>query len=236
MTPDDIAEMFIRAAEAEAKMPEVKGLREDYGRYALPWVHDRKDITGRGKQMHDHLKPGDDPLNEWRYGWLDEWAKNPSKRDVSNWEGCIRITTDFLTNPKERRALWAWAMAQAKTLYRPGTRKRMSFARWCRDVEKIAEETGRRRKKRAIDAIFVKVCGKHDLHDETPANGMLPFGPENRQYQPMIEGGRAVYDTQPAYSWRDDPSFNQTSGLTLAEWRAHKRRQREARRRKQEAA
>lgn len=50
-----------------------------------------------------------------------------------------------------------------------------------------------------------------------------------------IEGQRAVYDTQPVYSWRDDPSFNQPTGMSLQEWRNAKRRA-EAAKRKKEAA
>lgn len=47
MNAGDIAEMFIRAAETEAKLPEVKGLRESYGRYCLPWSHDLADVNSR---------------------------------------------------------------------------------------------------------------------------------------------------------------------------------------------
>jgi len=57
MTEAEIAELFIRAAEIEAKLPEVKGLREDYGRYTLPWVHDLADINGRGRIPGDRLDP-----------------------------------------------------------------------------------------------------------------------------------------------------------------------------------
>ncbi|WP_028035869.1 hypothetical protein [Chelativorans sp. J32] len=169
-------------------------------------------------------------------GWLEEWGRRPTALQISNWEGCIRITTDYLTDPGQRRALWAWAMSQAGCLYRPGTRKKLSFARWCRDVENIAELTGHRRKNRAIGEIMRGLRGKPDLHDDLGETGMLPNAHENGHVFATIEGDRAVYDTKPVYSWRDDPSFTRKTGLTIQEWRAAKRRPREAKKRKQKEA
>lgn len=231
MTEGEIAEMFIRAAETEAKLPEVKGLREDYGRYVLPWVHDRADITGRGRTIGDKLQSGDDPLNEWRFEWLTEWGKRASKEQVSNWEGCIRITAELITDAGQRRALWAWAMAQAGVLTKTGSRKKISFARWCRDVEKIAEMTGHRRKNRAISSIHARIHGKADLHCENSALHLLPVSHEIRHVFSTLEGGCAVYDTKRVHSWRDDPSFNAPTGMSLQEWRNAKRRA-EAKRKK----
>jgi len=232
MNAGDIAEMFIRAAETEAKLPQVRALRQQWGGYCLAWVHELADINARGKQIGDRLLPGDDPLEQWRMGWLEEWGRRPTAQQISNWEGCIRITTDYLTDPGQRRALWAWAMSQAGCLYRPGTRKKLSFARWCRDVENIAELTGHRRKNRAIGEIMRGLRGKPDLHDDFGETGMLPNAHENGHVFATIEGDRAVYDTKPVYSWRDDPSFTRKTGMTLQEWRAAKRRLREARKRK----
>ncbi|WP_019170682.1 hypothetical protein [Pseudaminobacter salicylatoxidans] len=232
MTEAEIAEMFIRAAETEAKLPEVKGMRESYGRYALPWVHDLADINGRGRTGHrkESLEKGDDPLEEWRTAWLDEWAKRASKEQIAHWEACLRITTEFLTDPGQRRALWAWAMAQAGCLYRPGTRKKISFAKWCREVERCAEITGIRRKTRALAVILQGYTGKVRLHDDLCENGVLPNQPENGHVFATIEGDRATYDAQPVYTWRDDPSFERKIGMTIEEWRAAKRRMRQGKR------
>lgn len=43
---------------------------------------------------------------------------------------------------------------------------------------------------------------------------------------------QTVFDTQAVYSWRDDPSFERKTGMTIIEWRAAKRRQQEAQRQK----
>ena len=236
MTEAEIAEMFVRAAETEAKLPEVKGLRADYGRYALPWVHQLSDINGRGRVPGDKLQGSDDPLEAWRMEWLTEWAKRATTREIANWERCADIIRTFIADAGQRRALWAWAMAQAGTLTKPASRKKISFARWCRDVEKIAEETGRRRKNRAIGSIFARLHGKPDLHCDNGPSGVLPVGPEISHVFATVEGQRAVYDTQPVHSWRDDPSFNQSTGMSLQEWRNAKRAAERAAKRKREAA
>ncbi len=226
MTEAEIADMFIRAAETEAKLPEVKGLREDYGRYSLPWVHQRSDINGRGRVPGDKLQGADDPLEAWRMEWLTEWGKRPTTREIANWERAGDIIRTFIADAGQRRALWAWAMAQAGTLTRIGGRKRISFAKWCRDIEKIAEMTGHRRKTRAISSIHARIHGKGDLHCNILPDGVLPVGPEIGHVFATVEGDRAVYDSKRVHSWRDDPSFTKSTGMTLQEWRAAKRRQR----------
>lgn len=232
MTEAEIAELFIRAAEIEAKLPEVKGFREDYGRYALPWVHELADINGRGRIPGDKLQGADDPLEAWRMEWLTEWGKRATSKDIASWERCVDIIRLFLSDAGQRRALWAWAMAQAGTLTRPGSRKKISFARWCREVEKVAEMTGHRRKNRAILSIHARFHGKADLHCENSALGVLPVAHEITHVFATIEGQRAVYDERRVLSWRDDPSFNASTGMSLQEWRNAKRRAEATRRRK----
>ena len=231
MTEGDIAELFIRAAETEAKLPEVNGLRENFGRYTLPWVHDLGDINGRRREFGDQLLPGDDPLGDWSKSAsrvLAEWGKRPTTRQIENWERCMDIMRSFLTDEGQRRSLWAWARAQAGTLTRPGRRSRISFARWCRDVEKIAEITGHRRKNRVIASLFAGMHGKPDLHCKNHAEGVLPDTQEISHIFATVEGDRAVYDAKRVYSWRDDPSFSKSTGMSLREWRNAKRRQKQA--------
>lgn len=236
MNAGDVAEMFIRAAETEAKLPEVKGLRESYGRYALPWVHDLSDINGRSRIPGDKLQKGDDPLQEWRMAWLEEWNKRATKEQIAHWEACLRITGEFLTDAGRRRALWAWAMSRAGCLHRMGTRRRISFAKWCREVEGVSEVTGHRRKNKALAEIVQGYSGKADLHDHFMQDGVLPDSPENGHVFATIEGDVTTYDTKPVHSWRDDPSFKRETGMTIQEWRAAKRRMREATKRKRKAA
>lgn len=237
MTEADIAEMFIRAAETERKMPQVRGMKETTGGYVLPWVHDLADINSRrrtGDRRTEKLILGEDPLREWETAWLDEWAKRATKAQIADWEACIKITGEFLTDPGQRRALWAWALSQADNLIitRPSrTPKKISFARWCREVERVSEMTGHRRKNRALAAIVQGLCGKPGLHDGNRQGEVLPCEPESGHIFATIEGQSTVFDTQPVYSWRDDPSFRKT-GMTILEWRAAKRRQREEQKRK----
>lgn len=228
MTEADIAELFVLAAETERKLPAVKGMRENIGGYVLPWVHDLGDINSRRRTYasDEKLHPLDDPLVARTHQWLEDWSRRATKEQVTNWEACLRITSEFLTDAGQRRALWAWALAQADNLVvtRPGRDpKRFSFARWCREVEHVAEMTGHRRKNRAIAFIAQEVCGKRQKNDETLRDGVLPCGPENGHVFATVEGQKAVYDTKRVFTWSDDPSFKST-GMTLAEWRAAKRR------------
>lgn len=235
MTEAEIAELFVKAAEVERKLPGVKGTRVDYGGYVLPWVHEVSDINMRRRTNDgtEKLIGADDPLNDWRFEWLDEWSKRPTNAQVSAWEACIRITCEFLTDAGQRRALWAWALSKADNLVvtKAGrSPRKVSFAKWCRDVESIAEMTGHRRKMRALAKIAQGVCGKRDLNDEIHRSPMLPSEPGNVHIFATIEGQRAVYDTRRVYSWRDDPAFSRPT-VSLVEVRAAQRRQREARRR-----
>lgn len=230
MNETNIAELFIQAAETERKLPEVKGLRVSYGRYVLPWVHSVSDVNGRGRTnvpakdkrdpKGEKLIGADDPIEEWRMAWLTDWGKRATKEQVAGWEACLRITSEFLVKPGERRALWAWAIAKSGG---------KSFAKWCRS-EGISEMTGHRRKNRALTSIVHGIDGKANLHDESGHSGVLLCEPENEHVFATVEGQRAVYDTQRVLSWRDDPSFQRKTGMTLAEWRAAKRRQQEQRR------
>lgn len=244
MTEDDIAKMFIRAAETEAKLPEVKGMRVSYGRYVLPWVHELIDIGDRRRTCDprtEQLRDKDDPLNEWRWKWLNEDEKRANSRQVSDWYGCLQITSEFLTDVGQRRALWAWALSQAGNLWvnRPQrSPKRISFARWCRDVERVAEITGHRRKNRALIAIATAYRGKDDLHNETRQIRVLPDAAEKGHLAVNIEGGVTVFDTTRSYkasTWADDPAFR-LPAISIAEMRALRRRQQEAAKRKQKAA
>jgi hypothetical protein len=235
MNRDQIEEIFIRAAETEAKLPPVKGMRADYGRYTLPWVHDRMDIGGRRAEVGDQLIDGDDPLADWRIGWLEEWARRPDPERVTQWEQCLAIVGNLVTDPGQRRALWAWASSQAGTLRHPRTHDRLTFARWCRDVEHVAEITGHRRKNRAIDRIIGNSVRGSDLHSRNSDVALLPDTPVSGHQFAIVAKPYAVYTDRPMFTWRDDPSFNRT-GMTLQEWRAAKRRAREAAKRQKVAA
>ena len=136
MTLDDIAEMFIRAAETEAKLPRPKGTTQQYGRYALPWVHSHADIVDRRRtnMPGESLEAGDNPLEDWRFEWIRNWARRPTTAEITDWEACLSITTDFISDVGQRRALWAWAFAKAAEKLAEGTEtkgrpRRKSFAR-----------------------------------------------------------------------------------------------------------
>lgn len=234
MTPDQIAEMFVRAAEIEAKLPIVKGLKEQWGKYPLHWVHDIGDINMRRVERtaaeRARLVPGDDPLGDWgKFATrvFDEWEKQNSKGQVGEWEACLAISIEFIPKATERRALWAWAMAQAGTLTRriDGRGASMSFDKWCKSVEHISRTTGYDRKLRAIRSIETKLCGKGDLRARTLQDDGLQLYPENRHVPDKVPG---VHEAKPNPTWRDDPAFAPIEFQAARERRRQQARKRAA--------
>lgn len=237
MTRDQIEEMFVRAAETEAKLPGVKGMREQWGKYPLAWFHDLGDINmrrvERSAEERARLTPGDDPLQEWRMAWLEEWSRKATTAQVTGWEACVEIALQFIPNAKHRRALWAWAMSQAGTLRHPNG-GRLSFDRWCKEVERVSRWTGYDRKSRAIAYLERKLCGKVDLRAETLQNGTLQERPETGHVIATVPG---VHEAKPLPTWRDDPAFQSfdISRESRAQF-AHRRKMAERRRKAEKVA
>lgn len=242
MTDGEIAELFIRAAETERKMPRTGTKPKGFSGCVISYIHTSADIQGWGKQHGDHLEPGDDPLHkEWRWGWFDKLSELPTRADVDNWEKCIRWTMDLLDNEGQRRALWNWAHAKA------GGRP---FKKWCFKVERIHPETGSRRKNRALAAISDRLARDGAAHNGTGGFGVLPETPDFGHVSSTLDseaGERkdpnfwapdaafksfiSVYDQKADGRIKADPT-----GATAAELRNYMRRKREAMKRKQEAA
>lgn len=207
----------------------------------LPYVHTRTDMNGWGKRPgeKDKLRKEDGDAHAlFRREFWEQFDPGPSPEEVSR-AIAEKDWIMLVDNDAERRALQAWVRAQA------GGQK---FARWCKNVEHIHDETGRRRKNRAVEKILAQLSGKSDLHDENPEIRVLPVGPEIADISGTIPDGAHGRETS-LNSWASDEAFQPITYARLegtkqveiegdfswANKRNELRRQREARRKKKAA-
>ncbi|TIS16748.1 MAG: hypothetical protein E5X10_06440 [Mesorhizobium sp.] len=195
-------------------------------------------MNGWGKRPgeKDKLRKEDGDAHAlFRREFWEQFQTGPSPEEVSR-AIAEKDWIMLVDNDAERRALQAWVRAQA------GGQK---FARWCKNVEHIHDETGRRRKNRAIEKILAQLSGKSDLHDENPEIPVLPVGPEIADISGTIPDGAHGRETS-LNSWASDEAFQPITYARLegtkqveidgdfswANKRNELRRQREARRKK----
>lgn len=147
MTADEVIELFVQAAEIDRRIPntsrpaQVKSM-------SLPYVADFNDMLGWGSER----------LEQERADFWDNVAKRLNPNDVTLWEKASDLIR-HVPDQSQRRCLLHWSMAKA------GGRP---FSQWCHKVEGIHQETGRRRKDRAVLAIIshdncVSGQSKHEL-------------------------------------------------------------------------
>lgn len=166
MTADEITELFIAAAEIDRRLPNT-ARPAHMKSMSLPYVADFNDMLGWGSER----------LEEERADFWDNVAKRLNPNDVSLWERASDLITR-VTDQSQRRCLLHWSIAKA------GGRP---FSQWCRKVEGIHEETGRRRKDRAVLAIIsANGCVNDHSTREFDFAALLPVGPEISDKEPII--------------------------------------------------
>ncbi|RUV82294.1 hypothetical protein EOA60_10495 [Mesorhizobium sp. M1A.F.Ca.IN.020.06.1.1] len=208
----------------------------------LPYIHTRTDMNGWGKRPGetDKLRKEDGDAHAiFRREFWEQFQPDPSPAEVSR----AIAEKDWILlvdNEAERRALQAWVRAQAGG---------QTFARWCKRIENIHPETGRRRKNRAIEKILAQLSSKSNLHDEIAGKPLLPVGPEIADISATIPDGVSGRETGPN-SWAADEAFQPISyariegtkrvevegDFSWSQKRNELRRLREARRKKKMAA
>lgn len=214
MTQAEIAELFIRAAEVDRRLPDtarparLKSL-------SLPIVHTRSEMNEWGTER----------LEEWRAEFWEERSRQLQASAVSEWEQAMDLIAR-VPDESQRRCLWHWAIAKAGGL---------PFAIWCRRVEHIHEMTGTRRKDRAIAHIAHCTLRKGLQNNENVDFDVLPVGPD------LGDIAANVAVERPRSFWHADDAFRpafipELRDMTWAEMKNERRRQREAARRKREAA
>jgi hypothetical protein len=240
MTPEQIAELFISAAETDSRLPDVSRPARLKAQ-ALPYFHSAIDMNGWGEERYQ----------EERADFLSAKSTRLRKADVSQWELCNELIA-FVPRERDRRCLWAWAADEAKVLriaaptivsvnhqakwdkkvevsFSVDTKlKRISFSKWCGHVEHIHRNTGAIRKNVAIsciEAIF--------LRNTLPDIRNL----QNRTLQdcPQISDNDDILNEQREWNWMDPGAFSsefaKASRFNPDKMRNQDRREREKKRR-----
>lgn len=200
MTELEIIDLFIRAAAIDQKLPndakpkKLRGQRlpgmspqteSDQNGWSHPPENDivlkrhgKKVNLGKASKLH---KKDEGPHHDFRWSFWD--SDEISRKDVSDWELAMNLIA-LSASPENRRCLWAWSRAKAGCLFvqvknRSGKVRieKTSFAKWCR-LEGIHEETGRRRKDRAIAIINQHLVRDGSPNAESGHSWVLPIGPE----------------------------------------------------------
>jgi hypothetical protein len=204
MTPEQIAELYIKASEVDRRLPQtakparVKAM-------TLPFIHDQKDMNGWGAERYQ----------EERADFFDARSTRLTKNQVAIWELSLEMIK-LVRKPECRRALWAWASSKAGG---------MSVAKWSRTVENIHPETASRRAKSAIAEIHRKLSSKAEMHNENRSIDVLPFEPEMGDKTSNIEVWRPA-ESRPLACFFD----TDIAGMEYADIANARRRERRARR------
>lgn len=207
MTEDQIIEIFIKAAEVDAKLPDTarpKGLKAiNHG-----YVHDLADINGWDSADKEAL----------RWEWLDPAKLRNTTNDIGIWYAAMELVK-LIPSEAKRRALWAWARAEAGG---------QPFAKWCKTVEGISRQTGNWRKNSAIECVVLAFSRKALQHNENGPSEDFTNTPEISDKRDNIRAWLAD-DAKPALSF--DESLRDFSWAS-----AQNERRRERERRRKEAA
>jgi len=208
MTEADIAELFIKSAEVDRRLPntarpaQIKSM-------SLPFVHDHRDVSGWGAERYQ----------QERSDFFDAKSTRLTRNDIGLYEVSMELIK-LVRKPENRRALWAWASAKAGG---------MSIAKWARTVEHVHPETVSRRAKASITEIHHKLCSNSRLHNQNDMDQVLPDTPEIGDKKGNIEVWRPE-ESKPLACFFD----TDIAGLQLAD--ARNARRRELRARRQQAA
>lgn len=183
-----IAEKFIRAAEVDRQNRERVGpapLRAQQ----LNYVHDQADKNGWGKSQlarivkkgrliqGDWLDANEDPLADERKRFWERMGMTPTAEEMRELDGLYDMLM-LVEDDGQRRALLAWARAKAGG---------KAFRRWCFQVEGIHEETGRRRKDRALARIRAHLVRNDVQNYDNGHSDLLPSGPEIGDVSATVE-------------------------------------------------
>lgn len=228
MNIGEIAEKFIRAAEVERASREHVGpapLRAQQ----LPYVHTYADKLNWRKEPGDKLEKGADPLSEERKLFWERMGIMPTAAELRELDGLYDLLM-MVDDDGERRALLAWARSKVGG---------KAFRRWCFQVEGIHPETGRRRKDRALARISANLVRSTTQNSESGCSPLLHSGPEISDVSDTVEEDVGRRDG--LNSWAADDAFapfltDVIHDFSWAQKRNERRRQREAAKRKREAA
>ena len=210
----------------------------------LAYAHDFQDMAGWGRVPGDKKcqldRDDGDPYRALRLAFWEQYDRDPTPAEISRAQavhGWIMLVDD----EKDRRALIGWLNSKAGG---------KSFRRWCKQIECISQTTGLKRKNRALEKIFLLVGRSGGPHDLYGLPGGLPVGQDFGDVSATIAADAddgidhwSAADAKPGVDaeYVSDRSGNRElaipqTAFTWAEKQNARRRQREAARRKKEAA
>lgn len=199
MNKMEIANLFIRAAIIDRRLP-IQARPARLKAAWVPFVHSEEDVNSRIRtnisfgKFKENLYPDDNPFEEWLHQMFDEDSQRLKPEDIADWERANALIV-LVADEGNRRALMHWALAKADDIFVPRAAKKRktkkgkfgtvaipsgktskgSFTSWCRS-EGIHEETGRRRKDRALVVIEQYLVRGSSQNAKTGDFTMLPVG------------------------------------------------------------
>ena len=240
-----IKDLLIDAVRLDREMHEHVGPRRLRAQQ-IPYEHDFADKAGWGKALYDRecqLAPDDadpyGPKGQLSRAFWDQFDTEPTPAEIARAQevhGWFMLVDD----EKDRRALIGWLRSKTGG---------KAFRRWCRQIEGISQTTGLKRKNRALEKIFLAVGGGGRLHDLGALSGGLPSGRDFGDVSATLAAGAndiegidrwSAADAKPEVHIQHIGSRREVdvprSEMTWAERQNARRRQREAAKRKKEAA
>lgn len=206
MTHEEIAELFIHAAEVDRRLPDTARPARLKAQ-ALPYVHDHVDQAGWGGQRYE----------EERQAFWDARSTRLQIKDVGDWERANDLIV-HVHRERDRRCLWAWAKSKAGG---------KAFSKWCCDVEHIHRNYGKECSDRAIHQISEYLVRNASID---VMGGVLAA----LQEHPEIEHIHVNIDEPRHFAWMAPGAFISAADIESRDfsWAAEqneRRRQREAR-------
>jgi hypothetical protein len=226
MTEFEVTELFIHAAIVDSRLPDI-GRPARLKAQALPYFHtqaEKKDwipadyvhgepIENKDDAYRLRLKEQAEDQLEFNDGGRHElerkrfWAGLSTRlqaEDISIWEKANELIR-LVSRERNRRCLWAYAMAQAKVL-KVATgehkHKRLSFSKWCATVERVHRNYGKVCAETAIAEISGKLARKGLQPNENAQTCTLRLTPEISDIRDKMEASASRdYNTFTSEGW-----------------------------------
>jgi hypothetical protein len=223
MTRDQIEELFIQAAETDRRLPDTASPKRLKAQ-AIEYYHTQADVSGWGAERYA----------EERADFLSHKTTRLRNSDVTKWELANALIV-LVGRSRDRHCLWGWAIAKAGG---------KSFSKWCREgfrdasgnLVRFSRNYALERKNRAVLEITLALDCKPLQHNENSGFASLQQEAEiGHKYLNIANDAPTYWRAPDARPMACD--FDR--GLQSFEWadlQNERRRQREAEKRKRQAA
>lgn len=223
MNRDQIEELFIQAAETDRRLPDTASPKRLKAQ-AIEYYHTQADVSGWGAERYA----------EERADFLSDRSTRLRASDVTKWELANALIV-LVPRSRDRHCLWAWAIAKAGG---------KSFSKWCREgfrdvsgnLVRFSRNYALERKNRAILEITLALDCKPLQHNDNGVTATLQNMPKIGDKDINIANDAPTYwrapDARPSACDFDMG----LQDFSWAEKQNERRRQRDAEKRKRQAA